>query len=248
VIFIPISGYTGVNLITQIDPSICPWYTGPSLISALDAMGPIPRLDKSALRIPVLDKYRDRGHTVVIGKVESGTIRKGHELRISPGFGSFSISILENDEQEVNKLKGGENIKILLKSSQISEDDIQPGFVIYRKDRGPHVTQDIVATIVTMKLGTSQLFTNAFSAVMHIHTCVAEVSVVSLLEQKNLKTGERMKLNPTHVGSRSMVVAHLRIERPIPVERYADFPQLGRFTLRDEGRTIAFGMGLSILK
>jgi peptide chain release factor subunit 3 len=28
---------------------------------------------------------------------------------------------------------------------------------------------------------------------------------------------------------------------PVCVERFADYPQLGRFTLRDEGRTIAIG-------
>jgi len=243
--FIPISGYTGANLVATVEPDVCSWYTGPSLIQTLDALAPIQRMNKSALRIPVLDKYRDRGHTVVLGKVESGTIRKGHELRIAPGYGSFGISILEDDDKEVQKVKGGENIKILLKSSQISEDDIQPGFVIYRKDRGPQVTQDIVAQIVTMKLGPNQLFTSALTAVMHIHTCVAEVTVVTLIEQKNIKTGERVKLNPPFVSSRSMVIAHLRVERPIAVERYADFAQLGRFTLRDEGRTIAFGTVLA---
>lgn len=28
---------------------------------------------------------------------------------------------------------------------------------------------------------------------------------------------------------------------PICVERFVDYPQLGRFTLRDEGRTVAIG-------
>jgi peptide chain release factor subunit 3 len=28
---------------------------------------------------------------------------------------------------------------------------------------------------------------------------------------------------------------------PVCVERFTDYPQLGRFTLRDEGRTIAIG-------
>jgi len=29
--------------------------------------------------------------------------------------------------------------------------------------------------------------------------------------------------------------------QPVPVELFTDNPQLGRFTLRDEGRTIAIG-------
>lgn len=37
------------------------------------------------------------------------------------------------------------------------------------------------------------------------------------------------------------VVALIETSLPICVERFVDYPQLGRFTLRDEGRTIAIG-------
>jgi len=37
------------------------------------------------------------------------------------------------------------------------------------------------------------------------------------------------------------VVALIETVQPVCVERFADYPQLGRFTLRDEGRTIAIG-------
>ena len=37
------------------------------------------------------------------------------------------------------------------------------------------------------------------------------------------------------------VVALVETVQPVCVERFADYPQLGRFTLRDEGRTIAIG-------
>jgi translation elongation factor EF-1alpha len=36
-------------------------------------------------------------------------------------------------------------------------------------------------------------------------------------------------------------VALIETTAPVCVERFADYPQLGRFTLRDEGRTIAIG-------
>jgi len=38
----------------------------------------------------------------------------------------------------------------------------------------------------------------------------------------------------------------LTLAKPICVEKYTDFPQLGRFTLRDEGRTIGFGKLLAL--
>jgi peptide chain release factor subunit 3 len=37
------------------------------------------------------------------------------------------------------------------------------------------------------------------------------------------------------------VIAKIETAAPICLETYKDYPQLGRFTLRDEGKTIAMG-------
>jgi peptide chain release factor subunit 3 len=43
------------------------------------------------------------------------------------------------------------------------------------------------------------------------------------------------------VKSASAVIARIAVEKPICAELFSVVPQLGRFTLRDEGRTIAIG-------
>lgn len=40
----------------------------------------------------------------------------------------------------------------------------------------------------------------------------------------------------------------LKTTNPVCLEKFADVPQLGRFTLRDEGRTIAIGKVMAIEK
>ena len=45
----------------------------------------------------------------------------------------------------------------------------------------------------------------------------------------------------TNNAAGQKIVALLETTQLICVERFADYPQLGRFTLRDEGRTIAIG-------
>jgi len=37
------------------------------------------------------------------------------------------------------------------------------------------------------------------------------------------------------------VIAKIETSAPVCVEPYKDYPQLGRFTLRDEGKTVAMG-------
>jgi len=41
--------------------------------------------------------------------------------------------------------------------------------------------------------------------------------------------------------SAAIVIVRIEVEKPICVELFDNVPQLGRFTLRDEGRTIAIG-------
>jgi translation elongation factor EF-1alpha len=52
-------------------------------MEVLDDLPVPPRDEKASLRVPVLDKMLDRG-VVVFGKVESGTVKLGENLKIYP--------------------------------------------------------------------------------------------------------------------------------------------------------------------
>ena len=47
------------------------------MIGTLDAMDTIERNETAPLRVPVLDKFKERGVLFVMGKVESGTVKRG---------------------------------------------------------------------------------------------------------------------------------------------------------------------------
>ena len=47
----------------------------------------------SVCRMPLIDKYRDMG-TVVMGKIESGSVRRGDTLMIMPNKVRFCENIL----------------------------------------------------------------------------------------------------------------------------------------------------------
>ena len=73
VTFLPVSGLRGYNLKEGIPEGVCPWYSGPSLFQILDSMQIEGRDASAPLRLPVLDKFNDRG-CVITGKVESGRL------------------------------------------------------------------------------------------------------------------------------------------------------------------------------
>ena len=63
----------------------------------------------------------------------------------------------------------------------------------------------------------------------------------SIHGQIDPKTKKRMKKKCLFVKSGSIVDCRIQVSQPICVELFKEFPQMGRFTLRSEGRTIAIG-------
>uniref|UniRef100_A0AAQ4NQU0 G1 to S phase transition 1 n=1 Tax=Gasterosteus aculeatus aculeatus TaxID=481459 RepID=A0AAQ4NQU0_GASAC len=61
------------------------------------------------------------------------------------------------------------------------------------------------------------------------------------------KSGEKSKTRPRFVKQDQVCIARLRAAGVICLETFKDFPQMGRFTLRDEGKTIAIGKVLKLV-
>ncbi|OEL20215.1 Eukaryotic peptide chain release factor GTP-binding subunit ERF3A [Dichanthelium oligosanthes] len=176
--FLPISGLLGTNMKTRMDKSICSWWDGPCLFEVLDRIEVPLRDPKGPVRMPIIDKYKDMG-TVVMGKIESGTIREGDSLLVMP-----------------NKA----------------------------------------------------IFTAGYKAVLHIHSVVEECEIVDLIEEIDMKKKKeadpkkkKPKRKPLFVKNGAVVVCRIQVNNLICIEKFSDFPQLGRFTLRTEGKTVAVG-------
>jgi peptide chain release factor subunit 3 len=77
--------------------------------------------------MPLQDKYKDMG-TVVMGKIESGTVRRGDNLLVMPNKIPVKVVAIFRDADEVQAAKPGENLRIRL--SGVEEEDITPGYVV----------------------------------------------------------------------------------------------------------------------
>lgn len=109
-IFVPISGLNGDNMKEPVSKAVCNWYQGPTYLEIIDNLELPPRDHEGPLRIPVLDKMRDRG-VVMFGKVESGTVRLGDQLSLFPSGTLVSVATVYNSKGEpVKYAKCGENI------------------------------------------------------------------------------------------------------------------------------------------
>ena len=87
------------------------------------------------------------------------------------------------------------------------------------------------------------ILSKGYQCILHVHTVSEEATVKDILtsEEKNEKGEIVVKQKPQFCRSFSKITCRIQTRIPIAVEKHDLMPQLGRFTLRDEGRTIAVG-------
>ncbi|CAI0400397.1 unnamed protein product [Linum tenue] len=237
-VFLPISGLIGANMKTRMDKTICSWWSGPCLFEALDSIEVPPRDPNGPFRMPIIDKFKDMG-TVVMGKVESGTVTEGDSLLVMPNKTHVKVVGVYIDENKVRRAGPGENLRVRL--SGIDDEDILAGFVLSSVAKPIVGVTEFIAQLQILELLDNAIFTAGYKAVLHIHSVVEECEITELIEQIDLKTRKAMKKRPLFVKNGAIVKCRIQVNSTICVELFSDFPQLGRFTLRTEGKTIAVG-------
>ncbi|KAJ6824099.1 eukaryotic peptide chain release factor GTP-binding subunit ERF3A isoform X1 [Iris pallida] len=242
--FLPISGLVGSNMKTRLDKKVCGWWNGSCLFEILDSIEIPPRDPKGPLRMPIIDKYKDMG-TVVMGKIESGSIREGDNLLIMPNKASVKVLGIQCDDNSEKWAGPGENVRVKL--SGIEEDDILSGFVLSSVAKPIGVVSEFNAQLQILELLDNAIFTAGYKAILHIHAIVEECEIVELIEEIDMKKKKddpkkkKAKRKPLFVKNGAVVVCRIQVNNLICIENFSDFAQLGRFTLRTEGKTIAVG-------
>lgn len=247
VTFIPVSGLHGDNIKTRIDAAKAPWYDGDSLINFMDTMHIADRNPDGPLRVPLLDRYQERG-TIALGKVESGVLRTGQKVVLMPTNQSVIVQQVFINEQPVRTAKPGENVLMRLSCGL---EDVVKGFVLCgnKAEPAPRAIHTFAAQIALVDtLEHRPLLTAGYKCVLHCHTIAQECTITKLLRPIDPKTGKPVRKPVTFIKQGQSVICRIEVEQSITIETFETLPQLGRLTLRDEGKTIAIGKVLLLEK
>ncbi|KAH0536231.1 translation termination factor GTPase eRF3 [Glutinoglossum americanum] len=236
----PVSAQTSVGIKDRVPKKLAPWWNGPSLLEYLDGMQTLERKVKAPFMMPINGKYRDMG-TMIEGKIESGVIKKGQSLIVMPNKQTADISAIYGEtEDEIPLAMCGDQVRLRIRG--IEEEDIFPGFVLCSSLRPVHCVQAFEAQIRILEL--KSILSAGFNCVLHVHSAIEEVSFAALLHKLEKGTGRKSKKPPPFAAKGQSIIARLEVTGgagAVCVERFEDYPQLGRFTLRDQGQTIAIG-------
>merc|ERR1712012_1140327 len=180
--------------------------------------------------------------TILIGKVESGDCVKGQTLSIYPNRTEVKVDQLWSDDIEVTKVTGGENIKVKVKG--IEEADVTPGFVLCDPTNPIKSCKTFDARVVVLDYASIICAGKQF--VLHLQAIIEEVTLKAIICLVNKKTGEK-EPRARYIKQDQHAIVRFQSEDIICMETFKHHPQLRRFTLRDEGKTIAIGKVLKLV-
>merc|ERR1719388_552794 len=81
-----------------------------------------------------------------------------------------------------------------------------------------------------------------------VHTAQVPCEFEELLSKIDRKTGKETEANPTSVKTGEVVSVRMRPIDKVCIEVFSAYPSLGRFTIRDHGRTVAVGVVKEVTK
>ena len=235
--WIPISGLTGENLCVPLDKHKCDWYDGPDLIQLMDTIELPKRDEKAPVRLSILDRYKENS-VYIMGKLESGTIKYGDTYTLMPSKAKITVDWLFNSEEKgVPYALPGENIRIRCKGID-SESEVNRGNILCSNDNLCLTFNVFEAEIHVLELPNNLIIAEGFNCILHYHTFIEECSITPKTEI-NVKTKAETKVK--FVRSQSRIKAYVKTKNVLCGEKYETFNNLGRFSMRYEGSTIAIG-------
>ena len=243
VVFVPISAFKDDN-INKPSPNM-PWFKGPTLLQALDNLVVPPKPTDKPLRLPVQDVYTITGiGTVPVGRVETGKLKVTEKVIFMPSGKSGEVKSIEMHHEAVAEALPGDNVGFNVRG--IDKNDIRRGDVVGPVSSPPTVVESFTANIQV--LNHPSVITVGYTPVFHAHTAQVACEFTELQARLDPKTGQVAEKDPTSLKTGDAAVVKITPKRPLVLEKYKEFPQLGRFAVRDMGQTVAAGVVVEVKK
>ncbi len=235
--FIPVSGWVGDNLVKK--STNMPWYKGPTLKEALDEFEPPSKPTDKPLRMPLQDVYSITGvGTVPVGRIETGKMKIGDQVIVNPEGLTAEVKTIESHHVQMQVAESGDNIGVNLRG--IGKGEIKRGSVLGPANNPPAIAKAFRAQIIVVHHPTA--IAAGYTPVLHAHTAQVAATISEIEAKLDPRTGNPTEEKPKSIKTGDAAIVIIKPLRPLCIETFKEFPELGRFALRDMGTTIAAGV------
>lgn len=247
---IPGSAMEGDNVYKRSDKM--PWYTGPTLIEALDNLELEPHRSKT-LRFAVQDNYNGnmqdaRRETssvqpssvlpsspprIVVGRVEAGSLNRGDEIVAQPSGTRGKVEKIMVWGKDLNEAATGDAVGIITTAQP------ERGDVIGLNGNPPTAVTRFTGEVVLL----GDRLRQGETIELRCGTRRVRALVKEIKEKINSETGETIEYNPDAISEHEAATIQFETES-IVVEKFSEIPELGRFVLV-RGQNIGAGIVLN---
>lgn len=224
VMFIPISGYKGINI--KDNQNAFDYYQGPAFLQYLNDL----EIERKGNEMMFLVDDVVKNLNTCVGKLESGSISKNDQVLLLPSKVLMTvISIYDDEDVEIEKASEGDNIKIKVKN--IGDDVVM---LVDASCNSLRVCTEIVAELnIVNPIG---IISPGYRGVIHIRNLQKMGKIKSL----GVKKEEKIIYKP-FVKKGDKVLARIIFDSPVVVYEGSDINRMDWFLIRDQGNIVAVG-------
>ncbi|KAG4289493.1 elongation factor 1-alpha [Fusarium proliferatum] len=228
--FIPISGLNGDNLVRRIEDTAASWYTGPTLIEALENSEPsTTRALKNPFRMAISEVFRSQlGTTTIAGRVDSGSVQLGDALLVQPSGEEAYVKSIMVDSGMQDWAVAGQSVSVAL--TNIDPIHIRVGDMLCH-------TKDPISCgdTFTMK---AMAFEHLMPMPVDLHRgrLHSAGQIVSITATLDKATGAIVKKKPRVVQPGGVARVVIKLAAKVPLESGQ------RVVIRSGGETVAAGL------
>ena len=217
-----------------------PWYTGPTLVEAFDALQQPKRPIHKPLRIPILDVYRIGGiGTVAAGRVQTGVLNVGVIVAFAPIDNSAECNSIEKHFEAVREATAGDIVGFNL--IRFNYREIKRGFVAGDSNNDPPMdTESFIAFVII--INHPGVIKAGYTPIIHVHTAHIACKFEELLTKADRKSGKKIENQPKFLKAGDAGLVKFVPTKPLCIESFSAYAPLGRFVIRDSRKIIGVGV------
>ncbi|XP_072355813.1 HBS1-like protein isoform X1 [Scyliorhinus torazame] len=240
VAYIPTTGLNGENLITRSQvPELKVWYNGPCLLEQIDFFKSPQRPVEKPFRLCVADVFKDQGSGFsVTGKIEAGYVQTGDRVLVMPPNETCIVKGIALHDEPLDWAAAGDHVTLTVTGVDIIKINVG---CIFCDPKAPIKTcTRFRARVLIFSIDIP--ITQGLPVLLHYQTLSEPCTIRRLVSVLHKSTGEVLKKKPKCLTKGQNALIELQAQRPVSLELYKDFKELGRFMLRYSGSSIAAGV------
>jgi elongation factor 1 alpha-like protein len=244
IIFIPVSGKEGDNLIKPISAKSGNWYQGPTLIELIDKLDPPQRAIDGPVRFIINDISKNPVNNQqginLFGKLESGIIITNSEYIILPSGNKEKIKTIAVNKKKVNYLTPGQQAEILINENKKTKEEevFETGNVLSSEKYPIPCIKKFKAHIKTYDLKTP--ISLGQKMMFYLQGQKSQISIKKI--ERIFNEGSKVSKNNTRFIPKNFYAdVIIESENKICAELFGLNKRLSTFALRISGDTQAMG-------